>query len=56
MKTLVVGYGSMGRRRIRLLKEIKPEVAFICVDLNPERLEQAEKAGLKGYSCLDNDQ
>lgn len=53
MRVLIIGYGSMGRRRIRLLKEIVPDIDLICVDLNRERLCQVKKAGLRGYSCLE---
>lgn len=43
MKGLVIGLGSMGRRRIRLLKEIKPELELIGIDSNSERAEIARK-------------
>lgn len=39
MKVLVVGYGSMGRRRIRLYKQLDKDAQFICVDSNPERIK-----------------
>lgn len=52
MKVLVVGYGSMGRRRIRLLKELSEEYSFICVDNNKKRLEQIKTDGMLGYSSL----
>ena len=32
MKVLVVGYGSMGRRRIRLYKQLDSNAQIICVD------------------------
>ncbi len=43
MKVLVVGLGSMGKRRIRLLKKIKPDFLIIGVDSNEERAELARK-------------
>ncbi len=52
MRILVVGYGSMGRRRIRLLKQIVPNCEFICVDNNPDRLEQIRIDGFKGCEAL----
>lgn len=52
MKVLVAGYGSMGRRRIRLLRQIYPEIKIVCVDSNPERLEQIKNDGLEGYTDL----
>ncbi len=46
-KILIVGYGSMGRRRIRLLTELIEDAYIIVVDLNEERLEEAKKQGYK---------
>lgn len=52
MNVLVVGYGSMGRRRIRLLKQIEREVRFICVDNNPARQQDASGEGHSVYGDL----
>ena len=52
MKVLVVGYGSMGKRRIRLLQRLIGDVHFVCVDRDPRRLEQARKAGHQGHENL----
>lgn len=52
MKILVVGYGSMGRRRIRLFKQIDSNAEFICVDSNPVRLKQINEDGHIAYSNL----
>ncbi len=43
MKVIIVGLGSMGRRRARLLKELKPDVKIIGVDLQESRRKEAEK-------------
>ena len=43
MRVMVVGLGSMGRRRIRLLKTLDPDSEIIGVDLKRERREQSEK-------------
>lgn len=43
MRAIVVGLGSMGRRRIRLLKKISPEYEIYGVDSKKERCKQAEK-------------
>lgn len=48
MKILVVGYGSMGRRRIRLLQRLVKNVVFICVDKSVSRLQQIRKEGFLG--------
>jgi len=34
MKVLVIGLGSMGKRRIRLLKILNPHIDIIGVDKN----------------------
>lgn len=52
MRALIVGYGSMGRRRIRIIKELIADVAIICVDSNPVRQEEAKGAGYKVYGHL----
>lgn len=53
MKILVIGYGSMGRRRIRLIKKIDPMASFVCVDSNEARRLQAKQNGNMVYSTLD---
>ncbi len=50
---LVVGYGSMGRRRIRLAGELIPGVRFICVDSNKQRQIQAREDGHIAVSSLE---
>ena len=37
MNIVVIGLGSMGRRRIRLIKQYKNSYKIIGVDLNKER-------------------
>ena len=37
MRVLVVGLGSMGKRRIRLIKQIDPGIQVIGVDSKPDR-------------------
>lgn len=54
MKYVVVGLGSMGRRRIRLLKKIIKDEEIIGIDTKQERLEQAEKEfQIKTFSSLE---
>ncbi len=43
MKAIVVGMGSMGKRRTRLLKELKPGIKIIGIDLQESRRKEAEK-------------
>ena len=45
MKALIVGLGSMGKRRIRLLRGIDKNAEIIGVDTNPERRAQVEEMG-----------
>ena len=52
MKILVVGFGSMGRRRIRLVKDIDKEAEIMCVDSNKERMAQAQDAGFQVFESL----
>lgn len=53
MKICVIGLGSMGRRRIRLLKEIDSEIVIVGVDSNRERMSEiAEKYGIGCFSDL----
>ena len=42
MNALVIGLGSMGRRRIRLLKKLKPDWQIIGVDSNAARSKSAQ--------------
>ena len=52
MNVLVVGYGSMGRRRIRLYKQLDKNAEFICVDSNSERIKQIKDDGHIAYADL----
>ena len=54
MKFLVVGLGSMGKRRIRLIKENYKDIILIGVDLNSSRCAEIKEVfNLKTYSSLD---
>ena len=43
MKAIIIGLGSMGRRRARLLHEIDPTIQIIGIDMQEERRNQAEE-------------
>ncbi len=43
MKVVVIGLGSMGRRRIRLLKQMYPELSLAGVDSNEERMQNVSQ-------------
>lgn len=42
MRVAVIGLGSMGKRRIRLIKQIDENIEIIGVDLNEDRREETE--------------
>ena len=43
MKLLVIGLGSMGKRRIRLLKEYDSSIEIIGIDKQAIRRDEREK-------------
>lgn len=49
MKVLVIGLGSMGKRRIRLLKEHFKEVLIVGVDTNEKRVRDVRET--MGIAC-----
>ncbi len=49
MTALIVGLGSMGKRRARLLKAVRPDIEIIGVDNSAGRREEAEDLGIKTY-------
>lgn len=49
MKFMIVGLGSMGKRRARLLKGLCPDAELVGVDAQPARREEAEKLGI--HTC-----
>ncbi len=51
MKILIVGLGSMGKRRIRLLKNIV-SAQIIGVDFSQERRQEVENLGHKTFSSV----
>ena len=52
MKALIVGLGSMGKRRARLLKTIMPNVQILGVDMSAQRRDEGEALGFAVYSNL----
>ena len=52
MKIIVIGLGSMGKRRIRLLSEHK-DITLFGIDSNQERCQEVkEKFGIKCYNSI----
>lgn len=53
MKVIVIGLGSMGKRRIRLIKKYDEKIEILGVDAKEERCEDVEKIyGIKTFSDL----
>ncbi len=52
MRIVVIGLGSMGRRRIRLIKELYPEYEIVGIDGREDRRNEAEE--LFHISCVDS--
>ena len=53
MNILIIGLGSMGKRRARLLKGLEPDAVIAGVDLSPERRVQAEEMGIRAFPSLN---
>lgn len=53
MKLAIIGLGSMGKRRIRLLMELSKDIVLFGVDSNSERTDEVENLfGISTYSNL----
>lgn len=52
MKLLIVGLGSMGKRRARLAKGIDPAVSISGVDSAPDRREEVKALGIRAYESV----
>lgn len=54
MKAAVIGLGSMGRRRIRLIQQIDPNIEIIGVDTATDRQKQTkEQFGIEAVGSID---
>ena len=54
-KIIIVGLGSMGKRRLRLIKQISDEFEIIGVDSNKSRIEEVEKQfGICCKECIED--
>lgn len=52
MNVLVIGLGSMGKRRIRLLRELYPDFGIFGVDRREDRRKEAQKQ--LDIECMDS--
>lgn len=54
MRVAVIGLGSMGKRRIRLLMKLRADVEIIGIDSNVKRCRQVEEAyGIRTFQDLE---
>ena len=54
MTYMVIGLGSMGKRRIRLLKKYLGEINLVGIDLNADRLNEVkEQFGIKTFESVE---
>ncbi len=52
-RVLIVGLGSMGKRRLRLLRQVSPDIAVAGVDSDPERRQQVNRQfGIDCYPSI----
>ena len=50
----IIGYGGMGGHHARQLLSLPEEFRLAGIyDINPERIQAAEKDGIHGYPSLD---
>jgi len=55
LNVLVIGLGSMGKRRIRLIQKYDSTIQIFGIDTNEERRKVCEKEyQIETYSCLDD--
>ncbi len=55
MNVAVIGLGSMGKRRIRILKELKPEARIVGVDSRNDRREEVStEYDIKCHSAISD--
>ncbi len=55
MKVVIIGIGSMGKRRVRLIKELYPEYEVVGVDARQDRQAEARnQSGIQTFSSLDD--
>ncbi len=55
MKVVVIGLGSMGKRRIRLIKELCPDYVIYGIDAREDRRKEAEKSfAIKCFPAIND--
>ncbi len=52
-QVLIIGLGSMGKRRARLIKNIFQNAVISGVDNSAERREQAQELGIKAFDSIE---
>ena len=51
-KILIVGLGSMGKRRARLIRGMRPDMTICAVDSTESRRAEAESLGMHAYASI----
>lgn len=55
MKIVVIGLGSMGKRRVRLIKELYPDYDVVGVDAREDRrIEADQQSGIQTFASMDD--
>ena len=55
MNIIVIGLGSMGKRRIRLIKKIDPTISIFGIDSREDRRDEVSKLySIRTYSSIEN--
>ncbi len=53
MNLLIVGLGSMGKRRARLIRQVRPDALLAGVDFSPARRDEARAFGVAPYESVE---
>ena len=55
MRVIVIGLGSMGKRRIRLMREMYPDFEIMGIDSRQDRRDEVKQLfGINSYGSLDD--
>lgn len=55
MRVVVIGLGSMGKRRIRLIQQLNKKTEIVGVDTNEERIKKCqEEYEIETFNCLED--
>ncbi|MEG1126408.1 MAG: Gfo/Idh/MocA family oxidoreductase [Oscillospiraceae bacterium] len=52
MKILIIGFGSMGKRRARLISTVMPSALRYAVDMSPQRRNEAKELSIPTFESI----